>query len=169
MVILMMIIKAGGHLIGHWSLHAKQLLWCLRIISWSRTRPPRCFLVWGLSLEVSSDCVFQRRPTPWSWALKERTPLGLRKYLSRDGLRHSLRKHRDLVPPPSHPPPDPQAKAEKSSKTSAMNPVLIVSKNCLTMPDGVWGLFLFFIFQNSFHASWTVGSFLIFSSLLQPP
>ena len=54
MIILMMIIKAGGHLIGHWSLHAKQLLWCLRIISWSRTRPP------GVSSSEGSASRFPR-------------------------------------------------------------------------------------------------------------
>lgn len=108
--------------------------------------PPRCFLISGFTLEVSSNCVFQRRPTHWGCTLKGLTLLYLRKYFTGDGLSHSLGKTVTSRLP--SPPPDSQAKAGESSQPSGMNPVLIISKNCPAIPDK--SLCLFLLFKNHF-------------------
>lgn len=108
--------------------------------------PPRSVLISGFTLEVSSNCVFQRRPTHWSCALKGLTLLYLRNYFTGEGLSHSLGK--TVTSPLPSPPPDPQAKAGESSQPSVTNPVLIISKNCPASPDRDLGLFV--LFKNYF-------------------
>lgn len=116
--------------------------------------PPRCFLISEFTLEVSSNCVFQRRPTHWSCTLKGLTLLYLRKYFTGDGLSHSLGK--TVTSPLPSPPPDPQAWTPFSLSPRTAQPSQ--TRICVC-----------FAFQKSFSGSWTVGCFILFICLPKPP
>lgn len=127
-------------------MHAKQLQWYLRIFFLIEDLPPRCFLILGPTLQVSSNCVFKIRRTHWSGALKELALGHMRKYFTDDGPSYSLRKA------VTSPPPFPQILKQKQKNEAsfppeaAMNTALIVSKNSLATPDRSFGLVFGFRF-----------------------
>ena len=114
-------------------MHSKQLLWCLGIISWSRSCHPGVSSSQGSPLRFPQIVSFREDPPTGA----EGTDLVVSEEVFHWGWPQPLSwENSDLSPPFPTP------------RSSGMNPVLIISKNCPAIPDK--NLCLFLLFKNHF-------------------
>ena len=147
-----MIIKAGGHLIDHRSCiqsscsgisglfpdpgPATQVFPHLRVHPWGFLKLCLSEKTHPLELHFEgTDLVVSEEVFHWGWP----QPLSW--------------ENSNLSPPFPTP------------RSSGMNPVLIISKNC---PPSQTRICVCFAFQKSFSGSWTVGCFILFTVSLSP-
>lgn len=160
----MIIIKAGGHLIGHRS--------CMR---------SNCSGISGLlpDPEPITQVFRHLRTHPWGFLklrLSEETHPPELSFEGTDPVVSEEVLHGGWPQPLSQestvtsPLPLPTPRSSQSRRIQqAFSHEPIVSKNCPATPDRRLGLVFGFHFQKSFSESWTVGCLIPFISLLKPP